>query len=759
MAPVKPPFHSRAFLAAVLLAFAASRGEAPAAEEETATVRLDPEGRFSLAFPAESGNHYYLFRGTSPDRCDFPVQIRAGAAGPLTMRDSIPSIGRAFFEVLAVPDSAPRDTDGDGIPDPAELLALPEGNPFNPAPPVPAVDGAIYLADRAAFDAVSHRDNFPGAPGVREVKFLITGADTAAPKLYFLNLHKHLYHYYFATDVLGHTESLTVFNNETYFTNLARKQIAGSLVAHDAWRPPGGGPPGVITMEFWPSDPVSFPFVKKAYDLVTRSTPGLGTRIAYHAASETQRTIQRTEREEYTRAALGGMHTITSEELLGQTSYTLLNPGIGFGRLIVFDGSAPLSARDIPIFRTLPNDITRTAGIITEAAQTPLSHINLKAKQNNTPNVFLKNAATDPRIVPLLGKYVRFEALADDITLREATQAEVDEHLEALRPTETQFPLSDLTQQTIMPLGQLGFASAAGFGAKAANVAEMRKFLPNDMIPNGLAIPFHFYREYMKTTGLDTAAAAMLAEPAFRNDPEIRAARLDAFRKSIRSASAPAWIVEAVGALQTEFPENQPIRCRSSTNNEDLENFSGAGLYDSYTHRPDEGHLLKTVKKVWASLWNDRAFDEREFYRVDHLSTNMGVLVIPNFDDELANGVGVTKNLIDPNWTGYYINAQAGESLVTNPDSNAVPEEFLIADLMGLTRYEIQYVTFSNLMPEGQTVLSRDQAEQLADRMRDVQNHFLPLYHGNYYTFAMEIEWKIDSAGKLIIKQARPWID
>jgi len=724
--------------------------------EEFRILHAAPEasGRLVVQAPGDKGYVYTLLRGPTPADLTFPAAISTR----LPLRDSVQLRRRAFFKIARIPATADQDTDGDGTGDWLELQD-PRGNPLNPARSVAPEDGAIIVPTRALFDSISHRDNFPGAPDVREVKFLIMGANTAQPALYFLNASRHQYHYYFAQGVLGYTGSLNTFNNETYFNNVTRKQIAGSLVVHESWQPPGGGPRGVVTMEFWPSDPVSHPFVQKAYDLLSRSMPWLNLRFAYHAASETQRTLYRTERAQYEAALNDRLDIITTEELFGQATYTLLNPGAGFGRLIVYDGSAPMSARDVVIFRTLPNEITRTAGIITEAPQTPLSHINLKARQNNTPNAYIKNASTHASLAPLLGQYVRYETLPDGFTVRPATQQEVDTHLESLRPAQPQIPVRDLTRRTILPLASLSFTSAAGYGAKTANVAELRKFLPAAMVPDGHGIPFYYYDEFMKENGFYTMAAELMADPFFHTDAAYRRHSLAWLRDTIRQGRLPAWMMTDLAALQNKFPAGTPIRCRSSTNNEDLQGFSGAGLYDSYTHRTDEGHLSHTVKKTWASLWNERAWDEREFYRVDHFLAAMGVLCHPNQDDERANGVAVSRNIIDPNWTGYYVNAQLGESLVTNPDPNAIPEEFLIAQLLGSTRYTIQHVTYSNLVPEGQTVITTAQAEQLADRLATIHNRFQALYNGDPGVFAMEIEWKITSTGALQIKQARPWVD
>ena len=617
--------------------------------------------------------------------------------------------------------------------------------------------GTLTLEDRADFEFYAQVANFPGAMQVREVKFFIAHVDTAEPELYFQNTANYPFHYYFALDALGWTVDLGTFNLQTYFSG-DRKNLAGSIVAHDNYEP-NEAIHGIYTMEFWPTDPVSFEGVQLAYNLITTGMPFTRDILYYHPPSETQRALYAAERALFEASTI---KVVQTEELYANISYTALVTGEAYGRLRIVDGPDTVSARDIVVYRTLPNTLSHVAAIITEVPQTPLSHINLKAQQNGTPNAYIREAITQADIVALADQYVHLKIQSEGYVLEEATQEEVNAFLESIRPTETQVPPRNLDVTEIAPLSEIGFADANSFGVKAANVAELATFLPDGMVPDGFAVPFHFYDEFMKYNGFYEIAETMMADAAFQNDPDVRLERLDTFRKTLRNQGAiPGWMSDALNAMHASFDPNTSLRCRSSSNNEDLPDFNGAGLYESYTHHPDEGHITKSMKQVWASLWTYQAFEEREFYRVDHLGAAMGVLVHPNFDNEQANGVGITKNIYDADWPGDYVNVQLGEDLVTNPEAYSIPDEFLVANLAGEERYEIQYVRRSNLVADGSTILTKAQIFELADMMDRIQWHFRSLY-GLSRTgpgFAMDIEFKITADGRLCIKQARPWID
>ena len=237
---------------------------------------------------------------------------------------------------------------------------------------------------------------------------------------------------------------------------------------------------------------------------------------------------------------------------------------------------------------------------------------------------------------------------------------------------------------------------------------------PEGTVPDGFAIPFYFYDEFMKANDFYTRITAMLADEDFQTDFDVQEDMLDDLRDDIEDADSPQWILDALATMNEGFPEGINRRYRSSTNNEDLPGFNGAGLYDSKSQKPDEDEddgLDKSLKEVYASLWNFRAFTEREFHRIDHLKAAMGVLVHPSYQDELANGVAVTFDPLSGNYDKYYVNTQVGEDLVTNPEAHSTPEELLLRKTGSL--YTV--LATSNLVDPGELLMSYTQLRLLRD--------------------------------------------
>ncbi len=135
----------------------------------------------------------------------------------------------------------------------------------------------------------------------------------------------------------------------------------------------------------------------------------------------------------------------------------------------------------------------------------------------------------------------------------------------------------------------------------------------------------------------------------------------------------------------------------------------------------------------------------------------MGVLVHRGFPAEEANGVVITKNVINPASSGIYINAQVGEVSVVNPDSGHLPEQLIFKEFSPPEVVVLQRSTLS----EGRPVLGPEELDRPACALRAVHNRFRDHYRGVIPSdrFAVDVEFKLDGPQReLFIKQARPWI-
>ena len=602
-------------------------------------------------------------------------------------------------------------------------------------------DGAATIPDRETFEKLSYQGTDvridTQLTGIEFVKIQIEKTHTENPQLYFMNTETHRSHGSFM-DAAG--------------LGRGQGQMRGVLSYRPLFMAPNGEP-GVYTFEFNPNDAFPFEEIKLAHDLLVAKMPILKGRLGYCPLWGAIGIYNR----EKARYDAAEFPVYFEDDLYANVGYLPLNQAASFGLLRVLELDERPAPRDIVICPTLPNEMPRVAGIITGVRQTPLSHVNLRAIQDKVPNAFITKAWENASIAPLIGKYVYYAVNADGFEIREATLKEVETHFADVRPPKVQKPERDLSATKILPLDDIQFSDSARFGVKTANIATLRTFgLPEGTVPDGFGVPFYFYDAFMKHNKFYAKVEALLDDTAFQRDYDIRVVALQKLRSDIKKGEMPARMMDALSELQSAFPEGTSLRCRSSTNNEDLPGFSGAGLYDSYTHQPDEGHLSKSIKQVFASLWNFRAFEARDFYRIDHLTTAMGVLVHPNFADELANGVAVTDDVVYQTIGNYYVNTQVGEDLVTNPEEQSIPEEILL-DWWDSNNYRV--VTTSNRTTGSERILTDTYLRQLGNYLRIIHYKFNQLYGhvGQTKDLAMEIEFKITSDGRLSIKQARPW--
>ena len=687
-----------------------------------------------IVVESETADYFVLYVSHDADGTTvwYPVRVVLGEDGTTEIAENVAALPVERYRVEKYLVADPADVDGDCIDDIAELNDPMAVNPVNPAAAIELTKGAADIPDRETFEALAYP--FPG--GTLHLKFVLTDMETDRPRVYFQNTNEFLSHPRFLNAL-----------------DISRSRAVTGLIVYDPELAAPDGSLGVyryvvLYVNASPS------FQKRTYTLFAANMPLLDHNLAVWIPNRHLPQIQA----DLPLYRASRMHLVFEEDVYGETDFLALNPGEGYGLLRNLDPDERPGSRDVAIYETLPNELPRVAGIISTVPQTPLSHVNLRALQDGVPNAFIADALENDAISSLIDSHVYYAVTDTGYSIRAATQAEVDEHFASSRPAEAQTPQRDLAVTAITVLSEVGFDDWDSFGVKAANVAVLGTLgFSEGTVPDGFAVPFYFYDEFMKHNELYDDIEEMLADSDFQTDYDTKADELKKLRKKIKKAETPEWIETALTAMHATFPEGSSLRYRSSTNNEDLPGFNGAGLYDSKTQHPGETEkdgISKSLKQVYASLWNFRAFVERDFHRIDHLAAAMGVLVHPNYSDELVNGVAVS---VDPAYGtegSYYVNSQVGEDLVTNPEAHSVPEEVLLW-LDGT----FAVVALSNQVPRGQLLMTDDQLGQLRQRLASIHERFAELYSvEDGEQFAMEIEFKITSDNVLAIKQARPWV-
>lgn len=700
-------------------------------------------GQVQLSIQGQADKYYILHAQHSPTY-NWATSMTIGVDGTMIITEPAGAYPLENYSITEHDIVSPDDYDGDGIDDLTEFNNMPTDAPFNYAAPIDFIDGSTSIPDAETFMDLATVQNVGWAPFLDDqlyVKFGILDRDTPEPKVYFINSNTYIIHASFwsgiGASVTGDDSSgEIVFNPNDILPN-------GSI--------------GSYSFNFSFGDAYDFEATQRTYELLVASMPFLQNNMNHFIGQSSENNHLNNYAEDFEGSRI---EVALESDVFAEVNYIPFHEAEGYGFFKhMQDLNETPGSRDIVLYDALPNSLPRVGGIITSVIQTPLSHVNLRAIQDNVPNAYIAEPLAIDSIANLLGNYIYYKVENEQFEIREATLNEVNNWYEDLRPTEQQIPVRDLSITEIMPLEDINFEMSSSFGAKCSNVATMRSFdFPEGTIPDGFGIPFYYYDEFMQFNNFYEEAQVMINNPAFQNDINFRTERLKDFRRDIKDAPMPQWMMEDLQAMHDDFPEGTAVRCRSSTNNEDLPGFSGAGLYTSKTQHLDEGHISKSIKQVYASMWNFRAYEERDFYRIDHFMAAMGVLCHPNFQEEKSNGVGISIDPIYKTEDTFYLNTQVGESLITNPDPNSVPEEILL--YQNPTQGGGYLVLrLSNLVNPGELVMDQVYLDQMREYLTTIHDEFSILYDVvGAEGFGMDIEYKVTAQDQLAIKQARPWV-
>ena len=485
-------------------------------------------------------------------------------------------------------------------------------------------------------------------------------------KIYYVNTKRYSFHKDFVNGTYLSLERGREFFENNYLKP-NRRFILGTIAYQTPVRK--------WTFEFWEGDLIPADQIQIAGDVINKT---FFTRVAFKPNSL---------RQDEASKSMPDTDRVLQSEIASSQEYQALNLAKGLGRIHIIprlDDHVEIGFNEILVLDEVPIQLPPVAGIITSKPSTPLSHINLLAKGWGIPNAYIKNA---PELLKQYdGWWVSFETKRDNYSIRKADIDQLREYQRRLAErTDLMKPRFSLEEKRLLSLSQQRAASSIAFGGKSANLGEVMKArIPGIVVPNGFTIPFYYYDEFMQENKFDEEIDALLNDKKFVHDPAYRKQKLADMRERIKGGEFdPDLRAEILQRVKAEYA-GKGLFVRSSSNSEDLPNFSGAGLYTTVPNVRGDNELIDAIKTVWASLWNFEAYEARERANVDHSKIFMAVLLQEGINSE-SSGVMISADPFDPENKGaIYISAKRGlgikvvegqriaEQIIYRPRANAV---------------------------------------------------------------------------------------
>ncbi len=617
--------------------------------------------------------------------------------------------------------------------------------------------------------------------------------DKSNNEIHFINNHLYQFHAdYIAENILGISiaklEAELDTYNQTFYIDLNRRFYLG-IVAFNT-----KAEKKFFTIETVEVDTMNAEMLKYLFSFV-RDHIEVSVPLLLKPANHMQEAMVR----EFDPTRIPRIY---AHELFASSTFTALHPGTSKGRIRAFESESEFAKQkstvewfDIIIMKRVPDDIPRVSGIINAEPTTPLSHTNVLAAGWQIPNCIQIGIFEMLKELHLFDAWVEFtvNSNSSQVELKKiARPIEADQ-----RPTwslqRIKIEEPETLNVSIMNLELLRMSDHYKFGTKAANLGEMHHLLkygsdrllgfykvkrpprPNLMtylnhfleipegadatqfandflksfvqVPRGISLPFSIQQQF-----LETSPAIQQAIGKLKMALELKAIQTDslciALQQLIKNTRIPDKMRNYIDSeIAKHMSGVSTFVVRSSSNAEDLESFSAAGIYESINHITTAEKIFESIKIVWASLLSPRSVRLRQDMGISLDDSYMGVVIQEQMKSTFG-GVLVTRNPMNPNdFRNVYFNIST-RSVNQVVQGTELPYQYLYSTVEGGGRTLSLGGSQKDLAEAQKTILGR-----LAFAGRFLQSHFSPDYT---FSAPVDIEWVVNDEGVFIL-QLRPF--
>ena len=324
---------------------------------------------------------------------------------------------------------------------------------------------------------------------------------------------------------------------------------------------------------------------------------------------------------------------------------------------------------------------------------------------------------------------------------------------------------------------QLRMTDVSTVGGKNASLGEMISQLVDSgvRVPSGFATTADAYRDFLDQGGLALRIEETLASLDI-SDVSRLADTGSQIRDWILATPLPPRlereIESAYEKLILQSSRAISVAVRSSATAEDLTDASFAGQQETFLNIQGVDNLLIAVKRVYASLYNDRAISYRVHHGFDHTEVALSVGVQRMVrSDTGSSGVMFTLDTESGFDRVVFITSSygLGETVVkgaVNPDEFYVYKTALQQGRPAILRRSLgsklikMQLSIGNEVDQSVTTVEVDESDRLRFSINDQEVEELARYAlaiERHYQQPMDIEWGRDGVdGKIYILQARP---